>query len=232
MNIFKNSQLLAKSGIASVTAIVLFSGVDAAQALEFVSNFSEASGNDGVLLGSTFWEGSSFTTDSDSYTLNAATLSLEEIIEGDLFIRLYDDNGGQPGSILSELTTSADIDGSPYDLYEFVPTFSVGLDPNTTYWLIGGTTDSSFYRWESATSGNETSSGSWTIDSQASSSNQGFAWSMNERNPNIFSIDATVVSAAVPFEFSPTLGLLLMGGVFGGSRAYRRYCAAKLDNLL
>ncbi|GAB4533783.1 MAG: hypothetical protein Tsb0014_19470 [Pleurocapsa sp.] len=209
MRNLKNNRLLAtiKVGIA---ALVLFPRVDKVSALEFVSNFSEASGNTGARLYS-IWQGSSFTTDSLSYTLNSATLSLRESQVGDLFISLYDDNSGRPGSIVSELTTSADIDDFPFDSYEFVPTFSVELTPNTTYWLIGGTTDSSEYTWETANSGNEISLGSWSIGNYTrGSTDEAFSWTLLGSKPTVFSINATVISAAVPFEFSPSLGLLAL----------------------
>jgi hypothetical protein len=35
-------------------------------------------------------------------------------------------------------------------------------------------------------------------------------------------------SAAVPFEFSPSLGLLLIGGLFGGKHLYRKQKASKV----
>lgn len=37
-----------------------------------------------------------------------------------------------------------------------------------------------------------------------------------------------VTFAAVPFEFSPTLGLLLVAGLFGGNHLYRKHKAEKL----
>ena len=45
-----------------------------------------------------------------------------------------------------------------------------------------------------------------------------------------FSFDTSSTSASVPFEFSPTLGLLLIGGVFGISRYAKSRKAAKLIN--
>ena len=44
---------------------------------------------------------------------------------------------------------------------------------------------------------------------------------------NILFEDATATS--VPFEFSPTLGLLLVGGLFGGSKLCRRYKSSKVE---
>jgi hypothetical protein len=35
-------------------------------------------------------------------------------------------------------------------------------------------------------------------------------------------------STSVPFEFSPTLGLLLVGGLFGGNHLRRQHRASKL----
>ena len=44
---------------------------------------------------------------------------------------------------------------------------------------------------------------------------------------NILFEDATATS--VPFEFSPALGLLLVGGLFGGSKLYGRYKSSKVE---
>ena len=46
---------------------------------------------------------------------------------------------------------------------------------------------------------------------------------------NILFEDNTNITS-VPFEFSPTLGLLLVGGLFGGSKVYRRNQSKKVIN--
>ena len=45
-----------------------------------------------------------------------------------------------------------------------------------------------------------------------------------------FGIDnySGTASASVPFEFSPAMGLLLVGGLFGGKAAYGKYRASKV----
>lgn len=48
-------------------------------------------------------------------------------------------------------------------------------------------------------------------------------------NSNGFSgVTFNASSTAVPFEFSPTLGLLLAGGLWGGSHLYRQHKAGKV----
>jgi hypothetical protein len=74
------------------------------------------------------------------------------------------------------------------------------------------------------------STGAWGIgDGIVLSNNQGTSWiSLPGVNPAQFSVDADVASAAVPFEFSPTMGLLLVGGLFGGKAAYGKYKGSKI----
>jgi hypothetical protein len=45
---------------------------------------------------------------------------------------------------------------------------------------------------------------------------------------NLDNLQTGTASTPVPFEFSPTLGLLLVGGLFGGNRLYRQHRASKL----
>lgn len=55
-------------------------------------------------------------------------------------------------------------------------------------------------------------------------------------NALTFDRDANTVAnfdaatASVPFEFSPTFGLLLVGGLLGGNHFYRRHKASKIED--
>ena len=44
-----------------------------------------------------------------------------------------------------------------------------------------------------------------------------------------FNVDADIDSVAVPFEFSPTMGILFISGLFGLKTVYGRYKANKVN---
>jgi hypothetical protein len=202
--------------------------VESASAITQVSNLSETqNGSSGVgdHGSGTQYLGSSFTKDSNSYTLNSVTASFIEITEADLFLKIFSDNSGVPGTPVGQLSTNQNILPGSINNYLFTPNSSVTLAANTTYWLTGES--SGYYGW--GTTGSPNQAGAWTIgDGIVVSHNQGSSWDSNANVSGQFSIDATSASAAVPFEFSPTMGLLLVGGLFGGKAAYGKYRASKL----
>ena len=106
--------------------------VESAHAIIFVENLSETR-TSGLTVGSTSGaiHGSSFTTDSNSYTLNSVTARLGELTEADIFISVYTDNAGQPGTAIEQLSTVADISNSFND-YLFTPSNTVNLAADTT----------------------------------------------------------------------------------------------------
>jgi hypothetical protein len=202
--------------------------VESASAITQVSNLSETQ-NSGWNVGDygigTQYTGSSFTTDSDSYTVNSVTARFQELTEGNLFLNIFSDNSGLPGTLIGQLSTNQNILPGSHNNYVFTPNSSVTLAANTTYWLTGES--SGWYQWGNTSSPNQT--GAWGIgDGIVYSSNQGASWNSFSNNPLQFSVDATSASAAVPFEFSPTMGLLLVGGLFSGKAAYGKYKGSKL----
>jgi hypothetical protein len=234
MKMPKNKQLLAKIG-GWIATLVCFSGVQTANAIEQVSNFSEFAG---VTYGGSptfgIWLSSSFTVDNQDYTLNSVTLRLQEETESpSLFVSIYNDNGGVPGSIVTNGNLNVpDIPSSVFGNYVFSSTDTLNLDANNTYWIVTGFSSNSTgsYQTNATTSDDETSSVGWTIgDIGKNSFNQGSSWSdANFGASLLLSVDATTVSAAVPFEFSPSLGLLLVGGLFGGNHLYRKHKESKV----
>jgi hypothetical protein len=71
--------------------------------------------------------------------------------------------------------------------------------------------------------------GIWTIGNEFVAAELGSnGWINSPSDVVQFAVNADMASAAVPFEFSPTMGLLLVGGLFGGKAAYGKYRASKL----
>jgi hypothetical protein len=151
-----------------------------------------------------------------------------EIAEADLFLKIFSNNSGVPGTLVGQLSTTQNISPDSFYNYVFTPNNSVTLAANTTYWLTGES--SGFYQWGASSSFNQT--GAWGIGNGIIySENQGASWTSSPgagATPVQFSVDATSTSASVPFEFSPTMGLLLMGGLFGGKAAYGKYRGNKI----
>jgi hypothetical protein len=199
--------------------------VESASAMTQVSNLSEVQNNTWIIKNSQYI-GSSFTTDSNSYTLNSVTARFDEFAEANLYLNIFSDNSGIPGTLIGQLSPTQNIIPGNINNYVFTPNSPVTLAANTNYWLTGES--SGDYSWGSTSSFNQT--GAWTIGNGiVYSFNQGSSWTSSPgATPTQFSIDATSTSAAVPFEFSPTMGLLLVGGLFGGKAAYGKYRASKV----
>lgn len=211
-------------GVATALALP-FATVDSAHAIILTENLSQ-NNIDGWAIDNSQMIGSSFTTDNNSYTLNFVTARLQEFAEAPITIDLYSNNSGAPGTVIDGLTTTDDIASGSYNNYDFTPSSSVSLDPNTTYWLIGSSS-SGGYAWSHTDSINQTGLG--TIgDGTAYSDDGGSSFTTDNEDPVQFAVDADVASAAVPFEFSPTMGILLIGGLFGGKTAYGKYRASKV----
>ncbi len=107
----KNEQKSANSGKnrgSSLALLVSLSLGQQASAVTLVENLSQSSNGSGSVLEDA-WSGSSFTTGSGSYNLESVTLLFRENIAGNLFVRLYGNNGGVPGSLITTFTNPASI---------------------------------------------------------------------------------------------------------------------------
>ena len=92
-------------------------------------------------------------------------------------IRLYGNNGGVPGTLITTFTNPASITTNLAN-NTFTLTTPQALTASTTYWLVGGiSTGSGNYAWGGTTSDSETGLPVWTIGGGfAESSNQGGTW--------------------------------------------------------
>ena len=228
MKIFQNYSLITKIGAIAVSLAFPLATIESAQAVIFVENLSEPLvAPAGTLSTSPF--ASSFTTDNNSYTLNSVIASLNEGIESTLSINLHTDNGGEPGTIIEQLNTTENILPGPLNNYLFTPSSTVNLNANTTYWLSSFVVNPGNYGWGVTNSPNQTSPGAWTIgDESVFSSDGGTSWTSFPGFVSQFNVDADIASTAVPFEFSPTMGILLISGLFGLKVVYGRFQANKV----
>ncbi|AKV70299.1 hypothetical protein VL20_5471 [Microcystis panniformis FACHB-1757] len=118
-----------------------------AYAVTLVENLSES--NDGIgSINFNFWNGSSFTTGSSSYNLQSATLLFQQLTASpNLFVRLYSNSSGTPGTLITSFTNPASITTSLAN-NTFTLATPYTLAANTTYWLVSGVSDNvGNYQW-------------------------------------------------------------------------------------
>jgi len=211
----KNQQILAKIGGGSLALLLSLGLGQQAYAVTLVENLSQGTNStSGIELG--IWQGSSFTTGSGSYNLNSATLLFQEFSAStDLFVRLYSDNSGQPGTVITNFTNPTPITTTLTN-NTFTLATPQALAANTTYWLVSGTTGGGWYDWGYTTSFNQTGLPSWTIgDGYVASNNQGGSWdSFPTDGPYQFSLEGTISTppTSVP-EPGSVVALLGLGGL-------------------
>ena len=186
-----------------------------ASAVTLVENLTQpTNGSDGINFSN--WRGSSFTTGSGSYNLESVTLLFQEDTAdlNNLFVRLYGNNSGVPGTLITTFTNPASITTSVAN-NTFTLTTPQALTANTTYWLISGVSSSNGdYSWSYTSSDSETGLPGWTIGGgYVVSDNQGGTWSsIPDGGPFQFSVNGTEQSQSIP-EPSSLVALLGLGGL-------------------
>ncbi|MDJ0540749.1 MAG: choice-of-anchor R domain-containing protein [Microcystis sp. M53603_WE2] len=187
-----------------------------ASAVTLVENLSQGNTSTGAISLDS-WRGSSFTTGSSSYNLNSATLLFgENTAEPSLFLRLYSNSSGVPGTLITSFTNPASITTNLAN-NTFTLTTPQALAANTTYWLVSGISgDVGDYTWGLTTSTIETGLPGWTIgDGYVASNNQGGSWdSFPTDGPYQFSLEGTTPPppTSVP-EPGSVVALLGLGGL-------------------
>ena len=165
-----------------------------------------------------FWQGKSFTTGSGSYNLNSATLLFQEVTaDANLFVRLYSNSSGTPGTLITSFTNPASITTTLTN-NTFTLTTPQALAANTTYWLVSGiSSGTGSYDWGFTTSSNQTGLPGWTIgDGYVVSVDQSASWNTFPTDgPYQFSLEGTENSpppTSVP-EPGSVVALLGLGGL-------------------
>jgi hypothetical protein len=109
------------------------------------------------------WLSSSFQTGnaSDVYILNSVNLRIGQAALGSLFVKLYSNAAGNPGTEITSFNVPSI--GSTNN-YNFTLTNSQPLTANTTYWLVAGiSSGSGQYVWTKTSSTTETGLPGWSI---------------------------------------------------------------------
>ena len=184
-----------------------------ASAVTLVENLSQTNGGE-ITVNNLQWLGSSFTTGSGSYNLESVTLLFRQNIAGDLFVRLYGNNSGVPGTLITTFTNPASLTTNVAN-NTFTLATSQALTASTTYWLVSGIlSGSGTYSWGYTSSDSETGLPGWTIGAgYVDSTNQGGTWiSYPTDGPYQFSVNGTEQSQSIP-EPSSVVALLGLGGL-------------------
>ncbi|ELP53118.1 PEP-CTERM putative exosortase interaction domain protein [Microcystis aeruginosa TAIHU98] len=205
----KNQQILAKIGGGSLALLLSLGLGQQAYAVTLVENLSQSNSDTGGITFDDLWQGSSFTTGSSSYNLNSATLLFQEFSAStDLFVRLYSDNSGQPGTVITNFTNPTPITTTLTN-NTFTLATPQALAANTTYWLVSGTTGGGEYYWGYTQSFNQTGLPGWTIgDGFVFSSDQSASWGTDPTGgPYQFSLEGTATSVPEPGSVVALLGL-------------------------
>jgi hypothetical protein len=212
----KNQQILAKIGGGSLALLLSLGLGQQASAVTLVENLSQGNNGTGDVA-INIWQGSSFTTGSSSYNLNSATLLFQEnTADPNLFLRLYSNSSGTPGTQLTSFTNPASITTSLAN-NTFTLATPQALAANTTYWLVSGiSSGTGSYIWGFTTSTAQTGLPGWTIgDGYVQSTNQGGSWSSDPNDgPYQFSLEGTenAPPTSVP-EPGSVVALLGLGGL-------------------
>src|ERR1700761_751366 len=80
------------------------------------------------------WIGAGFTTRPTDYTLDAATLLMQQDASGSIALNLYSDISGRPGNLLGTLTNPSGF-SSTLTPTEFAGA-NLALAANSTFWLV------------------------------------------------------------------------------------------------
>ena len=185
-----------------------------------LGNLGAASGSDSSsesINSSDFFAGS-FTMGSQAYSLSDAQILLTFSPPRSTTFEIESDSTGQSqpsGAILS--TFNNPIFGSGLITYTFTPDSPFTFAPNTTYWLVGSTSNALGANWAvSNPPTNPTGSGA-DFGNYASSSDGGATWTKSISNAAQFQLDGTAV---------PEPSYLVMVGAFacvaGAVRLRRR----------
>jgi hypothetical protein len=161
------------------------------------------------------WGSSSFTIGTNPFVLTSITLRFAQITAAtppnNLFVRLYNDNSGNPGSEITSFTfTNPGSITTTTANNIFTLSTPQTLAANTTFWLVVGS-GSGQYVWALTNSVNETGESGWSIGNNSSlfSSNQGGTWTSYNNLYFQFSINGQSYSLVTGDPYLPNTSLLL-----------------------
>ena len=226
-----NKSVARRLGFQSVLILCFLSARAFAQGpMTYLSNLSQTpAAYENV--GSNSWLALGIVTGNNpaGYLLDSVQLKMADATgaPSGFRVRLYADanngSGPFPGSSLVTLTGSTDPSSS--GLYTFSPSLTLTLSPGENYFVVV-TSDSAVadgaYNWSRTASSTYQSSDNWRLISNGNplfSSGNGF-WGSVPDGPNTY---LQFALTATPIPEPGTLGLLLVGAAFAGTRCLRRF---------
>ena len=222
MKIQKNAQALAKIGGKCVAVLVCFTGVESANAL----NFQNSTGLTSPVQTITFDE----FVFPDNTSITNQYSSLGVTFSPNLF---FNNTFSLPNITPNSLENfEAGVGGTR------IATFSILFSTDQNEAAFAMVTSSGTSTFTALLDGAVVETFDATTDSTSSNNFYGFTDIVFDEisvspggTPNIMALDNLQIGAgstAVPFEFSPTLGFLLVGGLFGSNYLYQKKKAEKL----
>lgn len=153
------------------------------------------------------WVAAPFLTGTSPTKLNSISLVEYTVGEptGSFSVSIYGDNNGLPGSLLPNggLTGPSMPQGASFLLLDYTAPQPLMLSPNTKYWVVASSDNSSnedTYAWPSADTTSYTTSVGWQFfDKYARSANFGATWQSSGvgiadgYGPQLLAINGTVV---------------------------------------
>ena len=160
-----------------------------------------ASGNNGFHgVGSTDWSAQRFNSDATNLVLTSATLNTNSSgLGGNVFLSLYSDNAGTPGTSLATLFSGPD----PGNGATFTGLHAV-VAPSTNYWLVLGGNPAAPTTLGWGVTFSQTGLGSGFQNIAKNTTNQGASWSAVTGVP----FQMQIIAAPVPEPNSALLGLI------------------------
>ena len=176
-------------------------------AVTLTDNLSNTT-EDSEFVGGDTWIAAAFSTDGASYQISSASLLLATSETSTAKLDLYSSGSGQPGALLSTLTSPASFPSvaSPVNFTGS----SYILSPNSTYWLVLSAPAGSFdWSWTE----NATGAGVGFLSNWAATDDAGGSWFTSDIEPMQFRVLANAVTPAIPEPASLTLMALSMAGI-------------------
>ena len=178
-------------------------------AITLTDNLSKTTESTEFVGGDT-WIAATFSTDNANYQISSAALLLSTPGSSTAKLDLYSTASGQPGTLLSTLTSPASFPSGPAAV-SFAGSSYI-LAPNSTYWLVLKATSGEFdWSWTS----DNTGTGVGFLAQWAATDDAGGSWFTATSEPMQLRVLADPVNAVIPEPASFTLAALSMAGVIG-----------------
>ena|SRR5690242_10666742 len=204
-------QFIATRLLLTFTACAVLSS-----AVTLTDNLSKTT-EDAEFVGGDTWIAAAFSTDNASYQISSASLLLSTPEPSTAKLDLYSESSGQPGLLLSTLTSPASFPSAASPV-----TFtgsSYILSPNSMYWLVLQAPTGSFdWSWTE----DNTGAGVGFLAQWAASDDAGGSWFTADSEPMQLRVLADAVTPAVPEPGSFALAALSMAGVVTALRMRKK----------